>query len=192
MICGVASTRVAFGLTAFLLLAVVSSQEKCSNACIAQNCNSLGIHYGKYCGIGYFGCRGEPACDDLDACCMTHDNCVDLKGMTYVNCHKQFKRCVNKLSKSIKRSNGQKIGFSTQCPYSIVIPTVFNGMDYGIFFSGIGNIFKPPVLGSVPVVEVDLARSKVDTKDGLGTKLGLQTKEGSKVSASINLSPSTS
>jgi len=50
-----------------------------------------------------------------------------------------------------------------------------------------GNIFNPPVLGSVPVVEVDLARSKVDTKDGLGTKLGLQTKEGSKVSASLNI-----
>ncbi|AEE85634.1 phospholipase A2-like protein [Arabidopsis thaliana] len=187
MITGLALSRVAFGLTAFLLLAVVSSQEKCSNTCIAQNCNSLGIRYGKYCGIGYFGCPGEPPCDDLDACCMTHDNCVDLKGMTYVNCHKQFKRCVNKLSKSIKHSNGEKIGFSTQCPYSIVIPTVFNGMDYGIFFSGIGNIFNPPVLGSVPVVEVDLARSKVDTKDGLGTKLGLQTKEGSKVSASLNI-----
>uniref|UniRef100_A0A1J3GFB5 phospholipase A2 n=1 Tax=Noccaea caerulescens TaxID=107243 RepID=A0A1J3GFB5_NOCCA len=186
MIHGGALTRVAFGLAAFLLLAVVRSQEGCSKACIAQNCNNLGIRYGKYCGIGYFGCRGEAPCDDLDACCMTHDNCVDLKGMTYVNCHKQFKRCVNRLSKSIKQSNGQKVGFSTQCPYSMVIPTMYNGMDYGIFFSGIGNILKPPVPGSSPVVEVNLARSGADTKNGLGTKIGLQTKEGSKVSASLN------
>ncbi|VVB11130.1 unnamed protein product [Arabis nemorensis] len=186
MIHGGALTRVAFGLAVFLLLAVVHSQEKCSKTCIAENCNSLGIRYGKYCGIGYFGCRGEQPCDALDACCMTHDNCVDLKGMTYVNCHKQFKRCVNELKKSIKQSKGQKVGFSTQCPYSQVIPTMYQGMDYGILFSGIGNILKPPVLGSGSVVEANLALSKADTKDGLGTKIGLQTKEGSKVSASLN------
>ncbi|CAH2077584.1 unnamed protein product [Thlaspi arvense] len=181
-----ALTHVAFGLVAFLLLAVVHSQQTCSKTCIAQNCNTIGIRYGKYCGIGYYGCPGEAPCDDLDACCMTHDNCVDLKGITYVKCHKQFKRCVNKLSRSIKQSNGQKVGFSTQCPYSTVIPTVYNGMDYGIFFSGIGNIFKPPVPGSSPVVEVNLARSGADTTNGLGTKVGIQTKEGSKVSASLN------
>jgi len=45
----------------------------------------LGIRYGKYCGIGYFGCPGEPPCDDLDDCCMTHDNCVDLKGKPIKN-----------------------------------------------------------------------------------------------------------
>ncbi|ESQ54290.1 hypothetical protein EUTSA_v10026920mg [Eutrema salsugineum] len=181
-----ALTRVVFGLAVFLLLAVVHSQEKCSKTCIAQNCNNIGIRYGKYCGIGYFGCRGEPPCDALDACCMTHDDCVDIKGMTYVNCHKQFKRCVNELSRSINQSNGQTVGFSTQCPYSKVIPTVYNGMDYGIFFSKIGNILKPLVPGSSPKVEANLAQSKVDTKDGLGTKIDLQTKEGSKVSASLN------
>lgn len=42
--------------------------------------SAIGIRYGKYCGIGYTGCRGEPPCDSLDACCLTHDNCVDLKG----------------------------------------------------------------------------------------------------------------
>ncbi|VVA95440.1 unnamed protein product [Arabis nemorensis] len=186
MIHGGDLTRVVFGLTAFLLFAVVHSQEKCSKTCIANNCNSLGIRYGKYCGIGYFGCRGEPPCDDIDACCMTHDNCVDLKGMTYVNCHIQFKRCVNEVNKTINQSKGQKVGFSTQCPFSLVIPTVYKGMDYGIFFSKIGNIFKPPVVGSRPVVEANLALSKADTKDGLGTNIPLQTKEGSKVYASLN------
>ncbi|XP_010447851.1 PREDICTED: phospholipase A2-gamma-like [Camelina sativa] len=191
MICGGALARIASGLTAFLLFAVVHSEGKCSKTCIVQNCNSLVIRYGKYCGIGYYGCPGEKPCDGLDACCMTHDNCVDQKGMIYVNCHKQFIRCVNKLSRSIKKSNGQKIGFSEQCPYSTVIPTVYNGMNYGIFFSKIGNILKPPMLGSKPLVEVDLSRSKVDIKAGLGINEGLQTKEGSKVYASLNMSSST-
>ncbi|AEE85635.1 Phospholipase A2-delta [Arabidopsis thaliana] len=191
MIRGGALTHVALGLTVFLLLAVVHSQEKCSKTCIAQKCNVLGIRYGKYCGIGYFGCPGEPPCDDLDDCCMTHDNCVDLKGMTYVDCHKQFQRCVNELKQSIQESNNQKVGFSKECPYSTVIPTVYRGMNYGIFFSGIGNIIIPKKPASAgPVVEVDLARSKADTKDGLGTNQGPQTKDGSKVSVPMNPSPS--
>ncbi|CDY69584.1 BnaCnng64320D [Brassica napus] len=106
--------------------------------------------------------------------------------MTYVNCHKQFKRCLNKVSRSVKQSNGTKVGFSTQCPYSVVIPTMYNGMDYGIFFSGIGNILEPPAPGKGPVVEVNLAQSGADTKGGLGTKVDIQKKEGSKVSASLN------
>ncbi|KAF8087245.1 hypothetical protein N665_0593s0008 [Sinapis alba] len=106
----------------------------------------LVISYGKYCGIGYFGCPGEKPCDDLDACCMTHDSCVGEKGMTYVDCHRQFKHCVNRLSRSVKRSNGTKVGFSTECPYAQVIPTVYHGMDYGIFFSKIGIKLKDGVL----------------------------------------------
>ncbi|KAE9597845.1 putative phospholipase A(2) [Lupinus albus] len=34
------------------------------------------LKYGKYCGILYSGCSGETPCDDLDACCMMHDQCV--------------------------------------------------------------------------------------------------------------------
>ncbi|KAL0679973.1 hypothetical protein Bca4012_007954 [Brassica carinata] len=187
MMNGGALTRFTFSVATFLLLTIVRSQEPCSKTCIAQDCTTIGIRYGKYCGIGYTGCRGEPPCDSLDACCLTHDNCVDLKaGMTYVNCHKQFKRCLNKVSRSVKQSNGTKVGFSTQCPYSVVIPTMYNGMDYGIFFSGIGNILEPPAPGKGPVVEVNLAQSGADTKGGLGTKVDIQKKEGSKVSASLN------
>ncbi|KAL0798309.1 hypothetical protein Bca101_053484 [Brassica carinata] len=83
MMNGGALTRFAFSVATFLLLTVVRSQETCSKTCIAQDCKSIGIRYGKYCGIGYSGCRGEPPCDNLDACCMTHDNCVDLKGKIF-------------------------------------------------------------------------------------------------------------
>ncbi|KAL1208341.1 Phospholipase A2-beta [Cardamine amara subsp. amara] len=131
----------AFFFVVFLVVDVVCS-EKCTRTCIAQNCNTLSIKYGKYCGIGHFGCPGEEPCDDLDACCMVHDNCVDSKGMTNISCHKKFQRCVSRLSKSIKQSKNKKVGFSTQCPYSVVIPTVNQGMEIGIMFSQLGNDLK--------------------------------------------------
>ncbi|CAN8230084.1 unnamed protein product [Cochlearia groenlandica] len=177
-------TRVAFGLTGFfflLLLAVVQSKEKCSKTCVAKNCKGLSITYGKYCGIGYYGCRGEPPCDDLDACCMTHDDCVDLKGMTYVDCHKQFQRCVSHLNNTVTQPNNKKFGFSLECPYSMVIPTVYKGMNYGIFFSGIGNVFKPSTPSSGPVAEVDLAKIKRIQKMVMPQNQGLETKQRTKV-----------
>jgi len=44
----------------------------------------MGIKYGKYCGVGYSGCPGEKPCDDIDACCMAHDDCVGKFG-TFFN-----------------------------------------------------------------------------------------------------------
>ncbi|CAN8271092.1 unnamed protein product [Cochlearia groenlandica] len=131
----------AFFFFVFLFLHNVLSEE-CTRKCIAQNCNTLSIRYGKYCGIGHSGCPGEEPCDDLDACCMVHDNCVESNGMTNISCHKKFQRCVNRLSKSIKQSKNKKVGFSSKCPYSLVIPTVNQGMDIGILFSQLGNDLK--------------------------------------------------
>lgn len=68
--------------------------------------------------------------------------CFPFSGMTNISCHKKFQRCVNRLSKSIKQSKNKKVGFSTQCPYSVVIPTVNQGMDIGILFSQLGNDMK--------------------------------------------------
>lgn len=39
-----------------------------------------GIRYGKYCGVGWTGCPGEKPCDDVDACCKIHDECVGKHG----------------------------------------------------------------------------------------------------------------
>lgn len=41
---------------------------------------AFGIRYGKFCGVGWSGCPGEKPCDDLDACCMAHDECVGKAG----------------------------------------------------------------------------------------------------------------
>lgn len=44
---------------------------------------AIGIRYGKYCGVGWSGCAGEKPCDDLDACCKIHDECVEKNGTVY-------------------------------------------------------------------------------------------------------------
>uniref|UniRef100_A0A2P2JPD0 Phospholipase A2 homolog 1 n=1 Tax=Rhizophora mucronata TaxID=61149 RepID=A0A2P2JPD0_RHIMU len=82
------SSRVAAAFAfAFIFLAAIAdcsgndSQVKCSRTCVAMNCNSIGIRYGKYCGVGWTGCPGEKPCDDLDACCKIHDECVEKKGI---------------------------------------------------------------------------------------------------------------
>ncbi|KAL1220793.1 Phospholipase A2-beta [Cardamine amara subsp. amara] len=122
-----------------LLLVDVACSEKCTRTCIAKNCNTLTLKYGKYCGIGHTGCPGEEPCDDLDACCKAHDNCVDTIGLTTISCHKNLQSCVSRLTKSIKQSKNKKVGFSTQCPYSVVIPKMNQGMEIGILFSNLGN-----------------------------------------------------
>ncbi|KAK1265373.1 hypothetical protein QJS04_geneDACA018133 [Acorus gramineus] len=133
-------TRVASPLVAvlFLLLLLLSSgrvtsQANCSKSCVAENCNSIGIRYGKYCGVGWTGCAGEKPCDDLDACCKAHDECVEKKGLTSVKCHEKFKSCIKRVQKS------GKVGFSKTCPYETAMPTMIQGMDMAILFSQLGT-----------------------------------------------------
>ncbi|KAJ8751091.1 hypothetical protein K2173_016272 [Erythroxylum novogranatense] len=117
----------------FPLSFLVESQVKCSRICIAENCNSVGIRYGKYCGVGWSGCPGEKPCDDLDACCKIHDECVEKKGMTNIKCHEKFKTCIKKVQKS------GKDGFSQDCPYDTAVPTMIQGMDLAILLSQFGS-----------------------------------------------------
>ncbi|KAJ4708599.1 Phospholipase A2 family protein [Melia azedarach] len=133
-------TRVVAAFAVFCIFFVVfsecannDSQVKCSRTCVADNCNSVGIRYGKYCGIGWTGCPGEKPCDDLDACCQIHDECVGKRGLTNVKCHEKFKRCVKRVK------NSGKVGFSQVCPYDTVMPTMVQGMDMAILMSQLGN-----------------------------------------------------
>ncbi|KAL2501044.1 putative phospholipase A2-like protein 1 [Forsythia ovata] len=43
----------------------------------SQCVTTVRIRYGKYCGVGWTGCLGEDPCDDLDAFCKIHDECVE-------------------------------------------------------------------------------------------------------------------
>ncbi|KAL1820512.1 hypothetical protein ACET3Z_015381 [Daucus carota] len=110
-----------------------SQEVTCSTTCVAQNCDTIGIRYGKYCGVGWSGCPGEKPCDDLDACCKVHDDCVGQKGMNNVECHQNFRHCIKKVQKSGKR------GFSEVCPVDVVMPTMDQGMEIAIMFSEFGN-----------------------------------------------------
>ncbi len=49
---------------------------------------------------------GEAPCDGLDACCKSHDDCVERSGMLANKCHSAFVTCMQKE----KRHN--KTGFS--------------------------------------------------------------------------------
>ncbi|XP_073011574.1 probable phospholipase A2 homolog 1 [Typha latifolia] len=108
------------------------TQVRCSRSCVAESCDSVGIRYGKYCGVGWSGCPGEKPCDDLDACCKDHDECVEKKGLMSVRCHEKFKSCIKKVKKS------KKAGFSKDCPYETAMPTMIQGMDMAILFSQLG------------------------------------------------------
>ena len=57
-------------------------------------------------------------------------NCdFNLAGMTNVECHEKFKRCV----KSVHESG--KPGFSSVCPYDLAVSTMVQGMDVVILMS---------------------------------------------------------
>ncbi|KAM7256478.1 hypothetical protein ACFE04_012219 [Oxalis oulophora] len=130
-------TRVVLSLAPIFIFLVIAAhsdaQVTCSRSCVAENCNTIGIRYGKYCGVGWSGCPGEKPCDDLDACCKIHDDCVDKKGMANIKCHQKFKNCIKKVHKS------GKPGFSRECTYDIAVPTMTQGMDMAILFSQLGQ-----------------------------------------------------
>ncbi|KAL0905327.1 hypothetical protein M5K25_023739 [Dendrobium thyrsiflorum] len=141
---GMARSRALSSLACVLLLlssvnawndeAIPKVKGTCSRSCVAESCDTFGIRYGKFCGVGWSGCPGEKPCDDLDACCMAHDECVGKGGMTNVKCHGKLKRCMKKVKKS------GKVGFSKVCPYDLAIPTMTQGMDMAILLSQLGGL----------------------------------------------------
>ncbi|KAA3486121.1 putative phospholipase A2-like protein 1 [Gossypium australe] len=120
----------------FLTISVVSAindSQVCSRTCVAVKCHTVAIRYGKYCGVGWSGCPGEKPCDDLDACCKIHDECVDNKGLIDVKCHEYFKVCITKVQLS------GKVGFSRKCPINMVVPAMIKGIDMAILLSQLGS-----------------------------------------------------
>ncbi|KAK8591078.1 hypothetical protein V6N13_031145 [Hibiscus sabdariffa] len=111
----------------------IDSQMRCSRTCVAEDCNGIGIRYGKYCGVGWSGCPGEEPCDDLDACCKIHDECVEIKSLIDVACHEDFKSCMREVQES------GKVGFSRKCPVETAVRTMSKGMDVAILLSQLGS-----------------------------------------------------
>ena len=108
-------------LAILCLVTSVASDERqpppCATTCHEEQCDSTGIRYGKFCGVGHGGCEGEKPCDSIDACCKAHDSCVTKAGLFANKCHQSFIDCLNKREK-------RKDGFSQTCPYSLVVPVM--------------------------------------------------------------------
>ncbi|XP_006651732.1 phospholipase A2 homolog 3-like [Oryza brachyantha] len=86
------------------------SAQLCSRTCESDHCTTPPLlRYGKYCGILYSGCPGEPPCDPLDACCMHHDNCVQAKN-DYLStaCNEQLLECLARLRQGSSTFEGNK------------------------------------------------------------------------------------
>ncbi|XP_077234553.1 phospholipase A2-alpha-like [Tasmannia lanceolata] len=76
----------------------VSLKKECSRKCESEFCSVPPfLRYGKYCGLLYSGCPGEKPCDGLDACCLTHDACVQAKNNDYLSqeCNQEFLDCIS-------------------------------------------------------------------------------------------------
>ncbi|XP_039126866.1 phospholipase A2-alpha-like [Dioscorea cayenensis subsp. rotundata] len=79
------------------------NKQQCSRKCESEHCTVPPfLRYGKYCGILYSGCPGEKPCDGLDACCQTHDACVQAKHNDYLSqeCNENLLDCIEKYKKS--------------------------------------------------------------------------------------------
>merc|ERR1711976_429615 len=84
---------------------------ECSKTCVSIDCDTAGLKYGKYCGLGHTGCKGEKPCDSVDACCMKHDACVGDRGMLADSCHEEFEVCLKKNGPNEKGFPGAKCDF---------------------------------------------------------------------------------
>ncbi|XP_051148643.1 phospholipase A2-alpha-like [Andrographis paniculata] len=77
--------------------------SKCSSYCESMFCDAAPfLRYGKYCGLMYTGCPGEEPCDELDDCCMKHDDCITNMGNEYLSqkCNKALLQCLAAFRKS--------------------------------------------------------------------------------------------
>ncbi|XP_075487795.1 phospholipase A2-alpha-like [Primulina tabacum] len=113
--------------------------KECSRTCESKFCEVPPfLRYGKYCGLLYSGCPGERPCDRLDACCMSHDQCIQHKGDDYLSqqCNKEFLNCVERF----RRSGAPSFKGNT-CKASEVVDVIENVMNAAILA---GKVFGKP------------------------------------------------
>jgi hypothetical protein len=66
-------------------------QKACSRVCVCSEAGML--PYGRSCGWGYGACDGTVPCNELDACCKTHDYCTAKHGLEDESCTVALTKC---------------------------------------------------------------------------------------------------
>ena len=117
-----------------LVLAVPSP---CVSRCDhAEHCREFSIKYGSYCGVGHTGCPGVAPCDSYDACCQTHDDCVNRTSVADARCHAALKSCLNTQLASgaptwlTTGEHQPPHGADPACTAQNIVQTMSNGMDF--------------------------------------------------------------
>ncbi|CAH9076102.1 unnamed protein product [Cuscuta epithymum] len=113
--------------------------KECSRTCESKFCGVPPfLRYGKYCGLLYSGCPGEKPCDALDACCMLHDDCIQINGNDYLSqhCNTNFLKCMT----TFEKSNALTFKGNT-CDVEEVVNIISDVIDAAIIA---GKIFHKP------------------------------------------------
>ncbi len=111
--------------------------RSCSKRCVARDCGSLTLSYGKYCGVTHTGCEGEEPCDAFDACCAAHDKCVGTKTMGLGKqdkvCHSAFTACLRKA----EEAGAAPFTSKPDCDIKKVVKTMIDGISLASSFAGL-------------------------------------------------------
>ena len=103
----------------------------CATACAAEQCDSFGIRWGRFCGVTHTGCPGVAPCDEYDSCCSAHDGCVSEGGLGArdVQCHADFTACLARA-----RAAGAP-PWSNRCSVAQVVKTMTEGITMASSFA---------------------------------------------------------
>ncbi|GLJ41712.1 hypothetical protein SUGI_0863270 [Cryptomeria japonica] len=102
----------------------------CSSQCESSFCTVAPLlRYGKYCGLAYSGCPGESPCDALDACCKTHDSCVQVQNGDYLSlsCNQALLNCIDSV-----RASGAPSFAGSNCDMEQVTSLVYDVIELAI------------------------------------------------------------
>jgi len=132
---------------------------ECSRQCAHHHCTDHTIRYGNFCGAVHAGCEGALPCDDYDACCKTHNDCVDEKstGLADDTCHRQLDRCLDAalnagamtwIEAQVQRgsASNEALGAMATCNATAVVRSLKESIDLAIVFSTADTQQKPEEL----------------------------------------------